>query len=201
MAVGDVFIMDEKQGKNLTRIDNKANWEEANPILEIGEMGIEKDGMLRNIKIGDGVTPWNSLLYVFKSCPYEVGDILVTVNDTDPAVRWPGTTWEAFAPGRVLIGAGTGTDVNGTQMSFEVGSVGGEYSHQLTIGELPAHQHNYICAPLLFVDRDTTQNSVIQSNDKGTANQMTYKTTNTGGSQLHTNIQPYLTAHIWKRLT
>lgn len=137
MAVGDTYILDEKQGKSLNRIDTKANWEAVNPVLAIGEMGIEKDGLLQNIKIGDGVTPWNSLGYMFKSCPYDVGDILVTMNATDPAVRWPGTTWEVFAPGRVLIGAGTGTDVNGTSMTFAVGATGGEYSHQLTVGELP----------------------------------------------------------------
>lgn len=141
MAVGDTYILDEKQGKSLNRIDTKTNWEAVNPVLAIGEMGIEKDGLLQNIKIGDGVTPWNSLQYMFKSCPYEVGDILVTMNETDPAVRWPGTTWEVFAPGRVLIGAGKGTDVNGTSMEFKVGATGGEYSHQLTVGELAGHTH------------------------------------------------------------
>lgn len=141
MAVGDTYILDEKQGKSLNRIDTKANWEAVNPVLDIGEMGIEKDGLLQNIKIGDGITPWNSLGYMFKSCPYDIGDILVTMNATDPAVRWPGTTWEVFAPGRVLIGAGTGTDVNGTSMTFAVGATGGEYSHQLTVGELAGHTH------------------------------------------------------------
>lgn len=135
MAVGDTYTLDEKQGKALNRIDTKTNWEAVNPVLAIGEMGIEKDGLLQNIKVGDGVTPWNSLQYMFKSCPYEVGDILVTMNATDPAVRWPGTTWEVFAPGRVLIGAGKGTDVNGTSMEFAVGATGGEYSHQLTVGD------------------------------------------------------------------
>lgn len=135
MAVGDTYTLDEKQGKSLNRIDTKTNWEAVNPVLAIGEMGIEKDGLLQNIKVGDGVTPWNSLQYMFKSCPYEVGDILVTMNETDPALRWPGTTWEVFAPGRVLIGAGTGTDINGTSMSFAVGATGGEYSHQLTVGD------------------------------------------------------------------
>lgn len=141
MAVGDTYTLDEKQGKALNRIDTKTNWEAVNPVLAIGEMGIEKDGLLQNIKVGDGVTPWNSLQYMFKSCPYEIGDILVTMNATDPAVRWPGTTWEVFAPGRVLIGAGKGTDINGTSMEFAVGATGGEYSHQLTVGELASHEH------------------------------------------------------------
>ena len=134
MAVDDTYILDEKQGKSLNRIDTKTNWEAVNPVLAIGEMGIEKDGLLQNIKVGDGVTPWNSLQYMFKSCPYEVGDILVTMNATDPAVRWPGTQWEVFAPGRVLIGAGTGQDSRGESKTFEIGETGGEYQHQLTTG-------------------------------------------------------------------
>lgn len=36
-------------------------WAAANPILADGELGLEKDSRL--YKIGDGVTPWNSLQY------------------------------------------------------------------------------------------------------------------------------------------
>ena len=219
MAVGDVFTIDEKQGKSLNRIDTKANWEAVNPVLAIGEMGIEKDGLLQNIKIGDGVTPWNSLQYMFKSCPYEVGDILVTMNATDPAVRWPGTTWEVFAPGRVLIGAGTGTDINGTSMSFAVGATGGEYSHQLTVGELPSHKH---IQNINGTGTDGWKNSfgrAVSQPDNGQGNGVagysydctnylwiygaaTYIYTNTEGSNSkHSSIQPYSIVHHYKRLT
>lgn len=39
-----------------------ARWVELNPILAAGEPGFEYD--TKKLKIGDGVTPWNSLSYV-----------------------------------------------------------------------------------------------------------------------------------------
>lgn len=134
MAVGDTFVMDEQDGKTVNRIDKKDTWEAVNPVLGVGEIGIEKDGMLKNIKIGDGQTAWNALGYTFKQCPYEVGDIYMTTSSVTPATRWPGTQWEVFAPGRVLIGAGTGKDSRGESKTFEIGDTGGEYQHQLTTG-------------------------------------------------------------------
>jgi hypothetical protein len=44
-----------------TRRDTAANWTTNNPILLDGEFGYEKD--TGKIKIGDGVTSWNSLIY------------------------------------------------------------------------------------------------------------------------------------------
>lgn len=46
------------------RRDTAANWTSVNPILSEGMPGWEKD--TNRIKIGDGVTPWNSLPYRFE---------------------------------------------------------------------------------------------------------------------------------------
>lgn len=68
MAVGDTYILDEKQGKSLNRIDTKTNWEAVNPVLGAGEFGIEKlSGGKCNLKVGDGVTTWNNLQYLVKN--------------------------------------------------------------------------------------------------------------------------------------
>lgn len=42
MAVGDTFVMDEQDGKTVNRIDKKDTWEAVNPVLGVGEIGIEK---------------------------------------------------------------------------------------------------------------------------------------------------------------
>lgn len=47
--------------KILIRRDLAANWIAANPILSDGEIGYEKD--TKKMKIGDGITAWNSLAY------------------------------------------------------------------------------------------------------------------------------------------
>ena len=43
------------------RRDTKARWEEVNPVLMEGEIGLEID--TNNIKMGDGVHAWNELEY------------------------------------------------------------------------------------------------------------------------------------------
>ena len=123
------------------------------------------------------------------------------MNATDPAVRWPGTTWEVFAPGRVLIGAGTGTDVNGTSMTFAVGATGGEYSHQLTVGELAEHAHGTY-----------GQNPRINDNVGGTSkwghdptlSDWWFQTCSqavmpTGSNQYHNNVQPFAIIRYYQR--
>ena len=44
------------------RRDTKAKWSDLNPILAAGEMGFEIDN--NRLKIGNGITAWNSLPYV-----------------------------------------------------------------------------------------------------------------------------------------
>lgn len=43
------------------RRDTAANWSASNPILALGEPGLETN--TRKVKYGDGATPWNSLSY------------------------------------------------------------------------------------------------------------------------------------------
>jgi len=46
------------------RNDTAAQWAEQNPVLAIGEYGLENDTLL--LKIGDGVRTWNNLPYLNK---------------------------------------------------------------------------------------------------------------------------------------
>lgn len=46
----------------IQRNDTSARWKEVNPVLAMGEIGIETDGA-KGYKIGDGVTRWNDLAY------------------------------------------------------------------------------------------------------------------------------------------
>lgn len=73
---------------------------------------------------------------------YPVGSIYTSTVSTNPADLFGFGTWVAFGAGRVLIGAGTGTDSNSTQQTFSAGNTGGEYSHTLSTGEMPSHSHS-----------------------------------------------------------
>lgn len=44
------------------RVDTSSGWQNKNPILEKGELGIESD--TNYIKVGDGNSTWNSLIYI-----------------------------------------------------------------------------------------------------------------------------------------
>lgn len=53
------------------RRDTAANWTSVNPVLGIGEPGIETDTTL--MKVGDGTTAWNSLPYTHNGTVTSVG--------------------------------------------------------------------------------------------------------------------------------
>ena len=44
------------------KYDTSTNWASKNPVLLAGELGIESD--TKKMKVGDGVTNWNTLDYI-----------------------------------------------------------------------------------------------------------------------------------------
>ena len=56
--------MAELKTRIILRNDTAANWTLHNPVLKLGEMGIETDTNM--FKFGDGVTAWNGLHYAGK---------------------------------------------------------------------------------------------------------------------------------------
>lgn len=148
---------------------------------------------------------------------YPVGSIYMSTVSTNPATLFGFGTWEAMPAGRVLLAQGKSSW--GT--TYNAGSTGGEATHQLTVGELPSHNHsgstNAAGAHTHPVKRATTGNS-------GSNPAITYDTympamsidtvpiTNasgshthsitisaTGSGQAHNNIQPYIATYMWKR--
>lgn len=159
---------------------------------------------------------------------YPVGSIYMSTASTNPGTLFPGTTWEAYAQGRVLIGAGTGTDSRSEKKTFAAGSTGGEYNHQLTVGEMATHSHTATAnitgnhTHYSGLCNDTTNFGVygnaslgsgsarlgIGSGTAGPYQMITSSagnhshtvTINTaGGDSIHNNIQPYLAVYIWRR--
>ena len=74
---------------------------------------------------------------------YPVGSIYMsTEDDTIEKVQSKfGGTWEKYSQGRTIMGEGIGTDSNGIIQTFANGSTGGEYTHKLTVAEMPSHSH------------------------------------------------------------
>ena len=95
---------------------------------------------------------------------YPVGSVYTTTGDQNPNQLWAGTTWERYAAGRVLMGAGTYTE-NGVTYTYNNGATGGEVKHQLTGNEMPSHGHS-----LAFGTTNISFSFSIRSQSKDAAN-------------------------------
>ena len=158
-----------------------AEWAAASPvILASGEPGY--DSIIKSMKIGDGVTEWASLPFGV-ACPYDVGDVLQTMNATSPATRWAGTAWAALG-GRMLIGANE---------TYTAGATGGAATHTLQTTEIPSHSHPYE----LLLNGAAGNWAYPLAGGSGTGS--VAATSATGGGGAHNNLPPYLAVYMWKR--
>ena len=80
-------------------------------------------------------------------------------------------------------------------VSFMNNTYGGEYSHTLTIEEMPAHRHEVISTPLAVADQAFVWGN---ENLRGAGSSMW--TTEVGAGLAHNNIPPYYAVYMWKRV-
>lgn len=108
--------------------------------LECTEAGTSgaSEPMLTNVNLNDEITDGTAKFKIYdvglQSLP--VGSIYQSTIATGPDKLFGGT-WEAMPAGRVLLAQGE-SDWGTT---YEAGSTGGEATHQLTVGEMPSHNH------------------------------------------------------------
>ena len=138
---------------------------------------------------------------------YPVNSIFLSTDNTNPGVRFVGTTWSQISQGRFLAGVGAGNDgVN----SYTVGlsNFNGEYRHTLSVSEMPSHNHNigfkdntntsyiYGYSTLTTAEQNAATTQKTESNDQGSYQG---KTQTVGNSQSHNNIPPGFGIYVWKR--
>ena len=69
---------------------------------------------------------------------YPVGSIYITTSDKSPNDLFPGTEWDEYSQGRVLVG------YNGDSVAYNpIGKTGGSAKVTLTTKNLPSHTHTY----------------------------------------------------------
>ena len=101
--------------------------------------------------------------------------------------------------------------------TYSIGSTGGEASHTLTIDEMPTHSHRiqeckgpengYIPAGhdansvqvRTDIDGIENQGGVFTDRNSGYYFESSF-IENTGGSNAHNNMPPYLAINVWKRV-
>ena len=130
-AVGDYCIYENTLYKCTTAIStaeefDSSKWEEVNVMTTVRSL-IE-----------------NILLESDKK-KYHVGKIIIETDNRNPATYLGFGTWQYWGSGRVLVGVDT------SQSEFnEVEKTGGEKTHQLTVDEMPSHNHS------IFIDESGT---------------------------------------------
>jgi len=139
-----------------------------------------------------------------KSALLPVGSIYTNESvATNPATLLGFGTWVAYGAGRVMVGkAGSGTfDTAGEELGAE--------THALSEAELASHTHVQTAhthvganSPRASVGIDTGSNYVgeIFMSGLGIATgSTTAENASTGSGTAHTNLQPSITAYLWKR--
>lgn len=117
---------------------------------------------------------------------YPVNSIYISVGETSPASLFGGT-WEKLKD-RFLLGSGD---------TYLAGSMGGEATHELTIDEIPAHNH----AQNMGTDSSTSSGlSKMGYNPDGNTQNFRGNTSATGGGEAHNNMPPYFVVNMWKRV-
>ena len=138
----------------------------------------------------------NAVKDEIKRTTTHVGQIILstTLNTAAKVKNIYGGNWEAFGAGKVLIGAGS----NGGR-SFTAGSTGGEYTHTLTINEMPSHTHTVTD---WYFKRNTGDQLGNTHGDELLGNTYTTSTTSASGSGgAHNNMQPYVVVYMWRRVS
>ena len=97
-------------------------------------------------------------------------------------------TWARYGVDRVTIGAGG---------EYAVGSTGGEKEHTLTIAEMPSHNHS-----VMSTDGQTTSQAFYPVQMITKPGEFADKNAilQTGGSQPHNNMQPYIGVYKYRRI-
>ena len=127
---------------------------------------------------------------------YPINSIYITYGTLTPAQLFDVGTWAEIGEGRVLVGRDTG------QTEFNtIGKTGGAKTHQLTVGEMPAHRHNMQGDGYSEGQGPVTEDKFLVATGDHFHRQYT-NTTDVqlaGGGLAHNNLQPYLTVRMWRR--
>lgn len=132
---------------------------------------------------------------------YPVGSVYMSFNETSPAKLFGGTWVEICDENNEWFPLFTPTNSAG---GFVAGETGGEAEVKLTVNQIPRHSHD-IGVTTSAAEMPSKGLSSVAFADNGAfadrlcvAGKIT-PTGNTGGSQAHNNIPPYIRVYAWRR--
>lgn len=137
----------------------------------------------------------NEIKNVINNLIYPIGTYYETSDlNFNPNIVWGGT-WELENDGTVLVSKSSAT---GSKFNVNLGTVVGEETHILTIGEMPRHNHGFTSGAGNVIANQLSAASPVyfnQNNNGLGTTQIDYA----GGSQSHNNIQPSKVVNRWHR--
>lgn len=122
---------------------------------------------------------------------YPVGSIFISTVNTNPSTYFGGT-WERIK-GRFLLAADDST--------YKLGATGGEATHKLTVDEMPSHSHTFSGVNTGASATGNLGSYPARIWQDTAPNWTGYFIHNSGGSQSHNNMPPYLVVYVWKRVS
>jgi microcystin-dependent protein len=120
------------------------------------------------------------------------GTVAVPPLDSVVEIGFGSSSAKFFIPdlqGRVIIGSGSGFGLT----DRAIGEQGGEETHLLTQAEIPSHSHTVLAS--------ATSANLQLGRTAFNINSGSVETDNTGGSEVHNNMQPYSTLNFIIRHT
>lgn len=114
---------------------------------------------------------------------YAIGDIFITTREGNPSALLGYGTWSQIKDSFLLAAGDT----------YKAGAAGGEAAHTLTVDEMPGHSHG-IQLTSKAVQSGTSYARISSTGEFGDG-----LISETGGSQPHNNMPPYLAVYMWIR--
>jgi hypothetical protein len=152
---------------------------------------------------------FNTAFFNLQYILYPVGAIFQTSVLVNPATLIPNTTWQLISQGFCVGGVGytvdngapyTSGDRNSDTVTFVSGgnNAEGEYSHRLTVAELPSHTHT----ASMLGETDSSTNGQFAESEGGAEqfNIAPVESDVTGLSAYHNNIPPVYGVYTWLRV-
>ena len=142
---------------------------------------------------------------------FPVGAVYLSMTDTNPS-EYFGGEWERVAEGKFLAGVGEGEDKNQEKFTVESGddSAIGEYTHQLTIAEIPEHTHFTVGMDRTggyLSENPSKVVSWISNQSSGNLDYALFQSSNADGGpsssigegDSHNNKPPFFGVYVWRR--
>lgn len=123
---------------------------------------------------------------------YPVGSIYMSSSETSPA-SFVGGVWQRLYGVFLFGGNDSGT--------YQVGNLGGEDYHTLTVEEMPSHRHEFQYDGRTFSGfpiGNAGGDVNYMLGNSSVANRVTIA--ETGGGVAHNNMPPYLCVRMWVRV-